>query len=32
MARTSLVANYVHGAAAAVRASFADRTNFTCRA
>jgi ABC-2 type transport system permease protein len=28
MARTSLVENYAHGAAAAVRASFADRTNF----
>ena len=28
MVRTSLVANYAHGAAAAVRASFADRTNF----
>ena len=28
MARTSLVQNYAHGAAAAVRASFADRTNF----
>jgi ABC-2 type transport system permease protein len=28
MARTSLVENYAHGAAAAVRASFADHTNF----
>jgi ABC-2 type transport system permease protein len=28
MARTSLIENYAHGAAAAVRASFADRTNF----
>jgi ABC-2 type transport system permease protein len=28
MARTSLALNYAHGAAAAVRASFADRTNF----
>jgi viologen exporter family transport system permease protein len=28
MARSSLVANYAHGAAAAVRASFSDRTNF----
>ncbi len=28
MARTSLVMTYAHGAAAAVRASFADRTNF----
>jgi len=28
MARTSLIENYAHGAAAAVRAAFADRTNF----
>jgi ABC-2 type transport system permease protein len=32
MARTSLALNYAHGAAAAVRASFADRTNFLLQA